>query len=159
MSLIVSNNRADEGRVLAVWPAIGMVDVQFPEGDMRLSVDELQIMSASEDEYVAPIHSDIPGGTGTVPVPGFGVEASRRRAETSLRRVIALYWKAKDRKYRCTRSEWDQRSYLCPKCGETLKSTVYKRESGASDKLLGCPGCMFLIRQEDILADHCEEEV
>ena len=147
---LVGDRLSSEGRVLAVWPAIGMCDVQYPTGSVRLPVEDLQIIRAEEDEYVTPTHSDIPGGPGTVPVP-MGRSAS-------LRRVLALYWNARDRQYRCSRPEFETSQFSCPKCGTGMKSTVYKRELGKSVKLLGCPGCMFLIRRQDILDDHCECE-
>lgn len=142
---LVGDRLSSEGRVLAVWPAIGMCDVQYPTGSVRLPVEDLQIISAEEDEYVTPTHSDIPGGPGTVAVPG-----------ESLRRITALYWNRKDRQYRCTRTEFEGGSFACPKCGTMMKPTVYKREKGKSVRLLGCPGCLFLIRRHDILDDHCQ---
>lgn len=148
---LVGDRLSSEGRVLAVWPAIGMCDVQYPTGSVRLPVEDLQIIRAEEDEYITPTHSDIPGGPGTVPVP----TASRM---ASLRRITALYWNAKDRQYRCTRGEFDSEIFTCPKCGEVMKPTIYKREKGKSVRLLGCPGCMFLIRRQDILDDHCDCE-
>jgi hypothetical protein len=35
-----------------------------------------------------------------------------------------------------------------------LKRAVYKRRDGSSDKLMGCPGCMFLIKDADIVNFH-----
>jgi len=142
---LVGDRLSSEGLVLAVWPAIGMCDVQYPTGSVRLPVEDLQIINPSEDDDVTPTHSDLPGGSGTVPVPC-----------ESLRRITALYWNQRDRQYRCTRSEFDGSSFACPKCGTLMKSTIYKREEGKSVRLLGCPGCLFLIRRQDILDDHCQ---
>ncbi len=141
---LVGDRLSSEGRVLALWPAIGMVDVQYPTGSVRLPAEDLQIIRPEEDEYVVPTHSDIPSGKGTVPVPG-----------QSVRRIVALYWNQRDRKYRCTKSEFEVSSFACPKCGTAMKPTVYKRESGKSVRLVGCPGCLFLIRRQDILDEHC----
>lgn len=141
----IGDRMSSEGRVLAVWPAIGMVDVQYPTGSVRLPVEDLQILNPDEDEYVTPEHSDLPGGTGTVPVPG-----------PSLRRITALYWNQKDRQYRCTKSEFVDESFSCPKCGTPMRPTIYKREKGQSVRLLGCPGCLFLIRRQDVIDDHCQ---
>jgi hypothetical protein len=69
----------------------------------------------------------------------------------SARRVVALYWADKDRKYRATRSECEQKSVLCPRCPDShMRKTTFTRAEGASEHLLGCPTCMFLIRFEDI---------
>jgi hypothetical protein len=32
-----------------------------------------------------------------------------------------------------------------------LKRAIYKRRDGSSERLLGCPGCMFLIKDADIV--------
>jgi len=143
--VMIGDRMSSEGRILAVWPAIGMCDVQYPTGSVRLPVEDLQIIRAEEDEYVTPTHTDIPGGTGTVPVPG-----------GSTRRIVALYWNQQNRQYRCTKVEFESESFACPKCGTIMKPTIYKREEGKSVRLLGCPGCLFLIRRQDILDDHCQ---
>jgi len=118
------------GTVVAIYPAIGMVDVQFPFGSARYPVEDLQIA----DLDIEPVNYDsIPGGLGTKPV----------NAKT------ALYWADKDRKYRMCR---DEVKPTCPRCkGIELKKTVYKRMGGKSERLLCCPECLFLIKTTDIL--------
>lgn len=118
------------GTVVAIYPAIGMVDVQFPFGSARYPVEDLQIA----DLDIEPVKYDsIPGGLGTKPV----------NAKT------ALYWADKDRKYRMCRTE---ESPTCPRCKSIeLRKTIYKRIGGRSERLLCCPECLFLIKTTDIL--------
>ena len=142
------------GRVTAVYPAIGMVDVEMPTGNRRWPVEDLQRF---EDGNAAPTYtSSVPGGTGTVSVPGgpFPKASSERVAQAHLRQ--ALYWAQNDRQYKMTRNELDAGRPCCPTkgCdlhGEALKKTIYKRRGGASTPLLGCPGCLFLIKDLDIV--------
>jgi hypothetical protein len=65
----------------------------------------------------------------------------------------SLYWAQKDRQYRMTRPEAAGESVACPKCGpdSPLKKAIYKRRDGSSERLQGCPGCMFLIKDADIV--------
>ena len=123
-------NKDHHGTVVAIYPAIGMVDVQFPFGSARYPVEDLQIA----DLEIEPVKYDsIPGGLGTKPV----------NAKT------ALYWADKDRKYRMCRSE---ESPTCPRCKSMeLRKTIYKRMGGRSERLLCCPECLFLIKTTDIL--------
>ena len=62
---LVNGGDTDEGRVIAVWPAIGMVDVQFPHTNYRLPVEDLHILNPGQDEFVAPMHETVPGGAGS----------------------------------------------------------------------------------------------
>lgn len=143
------------GRVMAVFPAIGMVDVEFPHGSKRMPVEELQRYESKDVLEPEPGHDNIPGGAGTVSVPGGPKVASaiiRRVAEAHIKR--ALYWANKDRHYRATQAELDSGSYHCPKCKEaSLKRARYKRKEGQSESLYGCPSCMFLIKSCDIMGD------
>lgn len=128
------------GRVTAVWPAIGMVDVEFSNGNKRFPVEVLQRVDA-KGNIDAPRTNTAPGGQPTVSVPG-GPKAK-----------LALYWAGPDRQYKMTRTESESNTPVCPKCGSDfpLKKAIYKRRDGSSEKLMGCPGCMFLIKVEDIL--------
>lgn len=135
------------GRVVAVWPAIGMVDVEFPGGSKRYPVEELTRF----DEQGHPNPPDdgyVPGGAGTVSVPGgpFGDEvASPQKKE-------ALYWGAADRRYRATAEELSSGTFKCPKCREAaLRKAIYRRLKGRSERLYGCPSCLFLIERDSIL--------
>ncbi len=57
------------GAVTAVWPAIGMVDVEFPHGNRRYPVEELQRVR-KDAPIVEPQTDSVPGGSGTVEVSG-----------------------------------------------------------------------------------------
>lgn len=149
-----------------MYPAIGMVDVQFPSGSHRFPVEDLQIM---EDSFWVrtPSYETVPGGAGQVSVSGGPQSESPKRASNPLalsqkvaRRFLkeALYWTNVDRRYRATKSEQDTKRYFCPKCKDTvLKRCVYKRNGGSSEKLLGCSSCLFLIKPSDI--DRCHLNV
>jgi len=144
------------GTVVAVWPAIGMVDVSFPHGTARMGVEELQ-RGERGDEAVppSPENETVPGGVGMVPVSA-GPNATRV-ARTFVQQSLqknALYWAAVDRKYRASRSELDSGKYGCPKCkAAALRRAVYKRRDGSSEKLYGCPSCLFLVKRCDIIGD------
>jgi hypothetical protein len=134
------------GRVVALWPAIGMADVQFTSGAKRYPVEELQLLDDRANAN-PPRTESVPGGV------DMRVLAARV-AHGFVRK--ALYWSAPGRKYRLTRSEQDAGCYNCPKCDDSpMRRTVYKRTNGVSERLLGCPACLFLIKEGDILGhDH-----
>ena len=139
---------AQGGRVTAVWPAIGMVDVEFSIGNRRYPVEDLQRIG--DNGNADPPHTDsVPGGQPTVQVPG-GPSESRVAAAFKKR---SIYWASKDRQYRMSRSEIARGCPDCPKCGHEapLKRAVYKRRDGSSERLMGCPSCMFLIKDSDIM--------
>jgi hypothetical protein len=166
------------GRVLAVYPAIGMVDVQFANGSRRYPVEELQRIrqDAAPNE---PLTTDsVPGGAGTVKVPGgpytmenvkdapapaFMISPEETDYERSLRqhsmkRVAqafvkkSIYWASKDRKYKVSRSETNTGELDCPKCrSASLGKGIYKRRDGASDRLFVCNGCLFMIKDSDLM--------
>lgn len=223
----MSGNRDLMGRVVATYPAIGMVDVQWPHGSERHPVEELQ--RYEEENYIPPsvehetvpggvpasslsvdtngssipnvaetegIQDWLPGGIGdkTLPkdvspeqlVKGIKVEMEHTEDPAIAREIAldhltedakyydkletiekhgnqrvaeawvkkALYWASSDRKYKCSDDEASSGNYLCPKCKQaSLKRAVYKRRGGQSEKLLGCPKCLFLIKREDIIGD------
>jgi hypothetical protein len=144
------------GRVSAVWPGIGMADVEWPHGSQRLPVEELQIIDMDGGHPTGPREENIPGGPGTQPVSRGQLHLAH---ETSARRVAekwvekqAMYWAAPDRKYRASQGEIDSGTFNCPKCKESvLKPASYRREGGQSIRLLGCPSCLFLIKPCDIV--------
>lgn len=127
------------GKVVAVYPGIGMVDVETSRGTQRLPVEELQKWD-QDGVSVPPETVSVPGG-----VPTTAVTASAKR--------VALYWADKDRKYRMCRQEISLGKPTCPKCGSDfpLQKTNYKRRGGKSESLLGCKGCLFLIKLDDII--------
>jgi len=144
---------SQSGRVTAVWPAIGMVDVEFPSGNARFPVEELQRMGA--DGQAEPPRTDsAPGGGGSVSVPGGPYPDKKKSANRVAQAFVkqSLYWAQKDRQYRMTRPEVSAGHPNCPRCDHgPLSRTVYKRRDGTSDHLLGCKGCMFLIKDADIV--------
>lgn len=139
---------AQGGRVTAVWPAIGMVDVEFSTGNRRYPVEDLQQIDANGNAD-PPNTNSVPGGQPTVQVPG-GPSGSRVAVAFEKK---ALYWAARDRKYRMTGPETALGHPKCPKCDEdhSLQRAIYKRRDGSSERLMGCPGCMFLIKDSDIV--------
>lgn len=146
------------GRVVQVFPAIGMVDVEFPHGTKRYPVEELQITAkAGEREALMPQTPSVPGGSGVVPVSRGPVSKMARMAHMA-REVTALYWAGKDRKYRPSQAESDSGRFKCPrcKCPETgdphyMVRKPYKREKGQSAKMFVCPHCTFMIKELDII--------
>lgn len=62
---LVNGGETDEGRVIAVWPAIGMVDVAWPHTSYRHGVETLQIINPGDDSFIAPMHENVPGGPGS----------------------------------------------------------------------------------------------
>ena len=62
---LVNGGETDEGRVIAVWPAIGMVDIAWPHTSYRHAVETLQIINPGDDPYIAPMHENVPGGPGS----------------------------------------------------------------------------------------------
>jgi len=158
----------ESGRVTAVWPAIGQVDVQFPWGNVRVPVEDLQII-ADSTWIVTPKNDNTPGGTATLvsggpftlkdaPYDPLPLPVKVKTASPSLERVVvayvkkAIYWQEKNRKYRVSQGERDSGSFHCPRCKETiLRDAIYKREEGQSVRLLGCPSCLFLVKKEDLL--------
>jgi len=139
---------AQGGRVTAVWPAIGMADVEFSSGNRRFPVEDLQRISPSGNAD-PPTTDSAPGGQPTVQVPG-GPSASKVARAFSKK---SIYWAAKNRQYKMTRPELDSGSPCCPKCGSDhqLGRAIYKRRDGSSERLLGCKNCLFLIKEQDIV--------
>ena len=127
------------GRVTAVQPGIGMVDVETPAGNKRYPAEGLQRF---EDGKATPPYTN---------------SAAAKTASTT--RVIqghikkALYWVGADRRYCMTKGEQAGGTPFCPRCdGELpLKHAIYKRLKGKSVRLLGCQQCLFLIRRDDII--------
>ncbi len=159
-----ATDESQAGRVVAVFPGIGMVDIEFPWGSGRYPVEDVQRVNNIVAIPPDPGNSSVPGGAGTVSVPG---GPTKKRGSAAVSRVAhawvksALYWASKNRHYRATKGEVDGGKYACPKChaheetGERphLRPANYKRHDGQSHRLMGCPTCLFLIKREDILGD------
>lgn len=138
------------GKVTGVWPAIGMVDVEWPTGHKRCPVEELVVVPEQARTSDPPAGDNTPGG------PAVRSASATRVAQAWVKQSI--YWAAKDRQYRATQSEINSKSYTCPKCKEgTLRKTSYKRIEGKSTKLLACPSCLFMIRVKDLQGCHLGE--
>jgi hypothetical protein len=143
------------GRVVKVWPAIGQVDVEYPWGNVREAVIDLQLIDA-DTWVITPQHANVPGGEDTVEVSG-GPASKVARRRPSAERVVnayqkkAIYWFQSGRRYKVKKNERDSGSYHCPKCPEsTLSKKPYKRDEGISMKMLVCPTCTFVIREDDL---------
>jgi len=143
------------GRVTAVWPGIGMIDVETAAGNKRYPAESLQ-------EYIGgnaapPLTDSTPGGDHWVSVPTPKKASAQRVASTYTKKALfdkgALYWAGADRQYRSTKVESENGCPTCPRCeGEVpLERAIYKRRGGKSDRLLGCKTCLFLIKDSDIL--------
>lgn len=146
------------GRVVAVYPAIGMVDVQWVNGNTRMPVEDLQIFVEGNNKILTPRTEDVPGGIDTVSVsqgpPMLMPSAEKVASEFAKRK--AIYWQSRDRKYRATKSEQQSSCFYCPKCRNTkLERVIYKRSEGSSDRLLGCSDCLFLVKQSDLEGFPC----
>lgn len=150
------------GRVVAVFPAIGMVEVQFPHGSKRYAVEDLQRLT-EEGHPRGRTDDTVPGGLPTVEVPGGPVAqrvAQHAPPQVDPTRVAqafvkqALYWAARDRQYRATNDEMHTGSFTCPKCKKSaLRKAIYRRMKGKSERLYGCPSCLFLIERDAILGN------
>lgn len=136
------------GTVVDVHIGIGMVDVQFPTGSIRMPVEDIQIIDGDGSIYTPELENHS--------IPGNDVFRNPPQTKT------ALYWADRDRRYRANKGECSANAFHCPKCKcdeglpIPLKKAIYKRREGASDHLLGCPQCLFLIKKEDIMR-HNEE--
>lgn len=148
-----ATDESQAGRVVSVYSGIGMVDLEFPWGSGRYPVEDLQRVTGIVSIPPDTTHTSVPGGVGTVPVAGGPVRDPLSRVAHAWIKS-ALYWASKDRHYQATKAELDGDGYTCPKCkGATLRAAVYKRSEGKSERLLGCPKCLFLIKRCHIIGD------
>ena len=142
------DNNSSVGRVVALYPAIGMADVQFSYGQGRYPVEDIEKVTESQLGASAPNFEDVPGGAGTVSVPG-GPRPKTASAEKIASSYMkkALYWDQGPRIYRATRSEQEGGGYCCPKCRH---SPLQLRKYKIKGRLLVCPACNFMIKQENV---------
>lgn len=142
-------NPSAAGSVVAVWPAIGMVDVQFPHGVTRYPVEDLAVDSTGEvGDTMGPSEGAVTGGS---PVTVSAGPPKAQAARVASRHLEAIYWAAKNRLHQLSAEEIRSGRVCCPRCDdEEMRPTVYKRESGKSVRLLCCPACLFLIRRDDV---------
>lgn len=138
------------GRVLAVWPGIGMVDVEFPQGATRMPVEDLYLVADADVHPPFAADNSVPGGSETVSNQPDLDRMIQRVASAHIKR--ALYWGGRDRKYRPSRGEVESGKFTCPKHPEAfLMPAIYQRVEGKSERLFGCPECMFLITRAALL--------
>lgn len=143
---LINGGATDQGRVVATWPGIGMVDVQWPHTNYRHPVETLQIINPGDDPYISPRHEDVPGGPGSAAQVSEGgpqdniIEGEAPRVElvhevgSPTQKVAhdtvkmtsrvaqafvkkSLYWHARDRKYRVSANEHKSGHYQCPNKG------------------------------------------
>lgn len=144
----LGGNPSRSGIVVSIYPAIGMVDVQFPHGSQRYPVEDLVVDTSGDYKNIYTDNQDtVPGGVGTVPVSSRAVKKQANRVASKYMKR-AIYWYRKDRTYRQCRNE---KVLCCPKCKDPLGTTVYKRRGGKSEKLLVCRSCLFIIKPSDIV--------
>lgn len=154
----LDGSKDNVGKITRLYPAIGMADVEFSTGNHRMPVEEIKKVDEDDKGYAPNTNSTVGGEIDLEP---FGTRDISTKDPSSAFDIVTtrvakawvkkgLYWAAVDRKYRATKSECGSH-YTCPKCPDVaLKKAIYKRDSGASEKLWGCPNCMFLIKDSDI---------
>lgn len=143
------NSRDVVGRVVAVFPGIGMVDVQYPMGTRRHPVEELQRFE--EGVAIPPRIAEVPGGRN---IPFVSAGPFAQRVARRWMQKEAIYWAEQNRRYKATKEEMDTSDYKCPRCSISFKNTAYKRQDGKNVKLLACPECLFLIKPSDLIGCH-----
>lgn len=123
------------GRLLGVYPATGMVDIQWPHGIQRVSAEEIQLVSRDArptlEEEAGPVQKVVP---------------IQRQAGAK----TAIYWAAPDRKYRASGSERSSGRFGCPKCGKKLVGATHRKQGGQAMRILACWKCQFLVDPCDI---------
>lgn len=141
------------GSVVAVWPAIGMVDVQFPHGVSRYPVEDLVVDSTGTvGDASGPGEGAVPGGVPVAVAGGPPRAYPTAAARVASRHLEALYWASRNRRYRATREEIESGEFCCPRCKKgVLRRTTYRHQDGKSERLWGCPRCMFLVCVEDLI--------
>ena len=153
-----ATDESQAGRVVAVFPGIGQVDIEFPWGSGRYPVEDVQRVTDIVTKAPDPDHTTVPGGAGTVSVPGGPIKTASIDRVARAHVKQALYWAGKNRNYRATKAEIEANQFRCPKCRVEegadpifMRPVNYKREDGQSHRLFGCPQCMFLIKRDHIL--------
>lgn len=175
---LILGSDTDTGRVVEVYAAIGMLQIQWPNTSSRHPVEDVQKINPGEAQFEAPKFQTVPGGMGTaqvsmgppiddIPINNVKPLVENVRRIDEVKKIAqafvkkSLYWHGANRQYRCKKSELGSGNFLCPKrnCQGTLRNAIYKREDGQSVRLLACPECLFLIRRQDVIDNSpCESE-
>jgi hypothetical protein len=155
----IGADSTDVGRVVNVWPGIGVVDVEWATGNRRMNVEDIVRIDRDDTVHPPEATENIPGGAPVRPGRAAGQAPDPRRVAEAFTKS-AIYWANVDRGYKATRGESSGKSYRCPKpcCRgneeSVLRRSPYKREDGKTVKLLSCPNCSFLIRVNDVHGHH-----
>jgi len=81
----------------------------------------------------------------------FARNATLLRMKAASTSKQAAYWVAQNRQYRVTQTELQVRKPKCPKCGTSMRRTIYKMDEGARARLFACPKCLFLVKRDNLL--------
>lgn len=152
----IGADSTDVGRVVNVWPGIGVVDVEWATGNRRMNVEDIVIIDRDDTVHPPEATENIPAGAPVRPGRQAGAAPSPRRVAEAFVKS-AIYWANVDRGYKATRGEQNSKAYTCPKCKDhdaPLRRAIYKRQDGKSVKLMACPHCLFLIRINDVHGHH-----
>ena len=153
-----------EGRVIAVFPAIGMVDVQWSGTSYRHPVEELQIVNPGESRFVAPKHETLPGGTKKGPVsvgitsPSTGIYSTpnvepvvvvNKSAKKMANRVAKAFVLKSLYENRFTKVACSGGKLLCPKCSQHMRKGTFVHK-GKSVRIAACQSCLLFKREQDL---------
>lgn len=147
----IGADETDVGRVVEVWPGLGVVDVEWATGNRRMNVEDIIIVDRDGVAHPPETTNNMPGGPPVRP----GRNASAKRVGSAFLKN-AIYWATRNRGYRATKSEIANRTYHCPRCPEAspMNRCTYKMEDRCKHKLLACPNCMYMIKISDIQGHH-----
>jgi len=159
------------GTVLAVYPKLNALDVEWPLGTYREFPEDLLVINPREawaephtiqsslskiaskyDQRIAHLNDIVfaqykkDESNISIKIKDLlGSKVASNEIDNAIEKV-SLYWNEKGRKYRKSQEELDG-TYKCPKCGNLgMKKTRYKHMVN----LYGCPKCLFLIKEDDI---------
>jgi len=145
--MIRQSTSTETAKVLAVYPAIGMVEVEFLNGALRIPIEDVFRLTETGVPVPPGESNSVPGG-----LPDSPEELLENQTREASQRRESLYWFKKDRHYKATPEELESGTFRCPRCKVTdLKKAQYKRREGRSECLLACPDCLFLIKTCDIM--------
>lgn len=145
-----------EGRVIAVFPAIGMADIQWSSTSFRHPVEDLQIVNPGEARFVAPKHETLPGGTKKGPVSeGVGSPSTEIYTTPNVEPVVVVNKNiaGKVAKAYVIKSLYQNREAcsgsVCPKCRKALRKGSFNH-LGKTTRIAACADCLFFVRERDL---------